>query len=66
VRTPGHPVTTVVFVSAFFIIALSTIIQFPHSAGIGVLILLAGVPVYLAWRRGSDRLFARVESQRRR
>jgi APA family basic amino acid/polyamine antiporter len=50
-RTPGHPVTTVIFVAAFWLLALSTVYQFPRDAGIGVLILMAGVPVYLFWRR---------------
>jgi APA family basic amino acid/polyamine antiporter len=50
-RMPGHPWTTAVFVGTFWIIALSTVIQFPTSAGIGVLILLAGVPVYGYWKR---------------
>jgi APA family basic amino acid/polyamine antiporter len=51
VRTPGHPVTTTIFVATFFVLALSTVVQFPRSAGIGVLILLAGVPAYVAWKR---------------
>ena len=50
-RMPGHPWSTIVFVGTFWIIALSTVVQFPGSAGIGVLILLAGVPVYAYWRR---------------
>jgi len=52
-KMPGHPVTTIVFVSAFWILALSTIVQFPRDAGMGVLILLIGVPVYLYWKRGT-------------
>lgn len=52
VRMPGHPVTTMVFVGAFWVLAVSTIVKFPMNAGIGVLILLIGVPVYLFWRRG--------------
>jgi basic amino acid/polyamine antiporter, APA family len=51
---PGHPVTTLVFVLAFWILAASTIAQFPRDAGMGVLILLLGVPVYLYWRRTRD------------
>jgi basic amino acid/polyamine antiporter, APA family len=51
VRTPGHPVTTVIFVAAFWLLALSTVYQFPTDAGMGVLVLLAGVPVYAFWRR---------------
>jgi APA family basic amino acid/polyamine antiporter len=48
-RTPGHPITTVIFVAAFWLLAVSTVYQFPRDAGVGVLILLAGVPVYLFW-----------------
>ena len=50
-RTPGHPLTTVTFVAAFWLLALSTVYQFPSDAGVGVLILLAGVPVYRVWMR---------------
>ena len=49
---PGHPFTTWVFVLAFWTLAASTVIQFPKDAGMGVIILLLGVPVYLYWRRG--------------
>ncbi len=50
-RMPGHPVTTVIFTVTFLLLALNTVAQFPRSAGIGVLILAAGVPAYLVWRR---------------
>lgn len=50
---PGHPVTTMLFVGAFWILAVSTIVQFPRDAGMGVLILLLGVPAYLYWRRAT-------------
>ncbi len=50
-RMPGHPWTTLVFVAAFWALALSTILQFPGASGVGVLIMLAGVPVYLLWAR---------------
>lgn len=56
VKMPGHPVTTVIFVAAFWALSLSTIVQFPRSAGIGVLILLAGIPAYLLWTRGRRRV----------
>ena len=59
-RTPGHPWTTILFVAAFWIVALTTVVQFPTSAGIGVLVLLAGVPVYLWWSR--RRVSARLRS----
>ena len=48
---PGHPYTTALFVVAFWTLAVSTIVQFPADAGMGVVILLLGVPVYLYWRR---------------
>jgi basic amino acid/polyamine antiporter, APA family len=47
---PGHPVTTIVFVAAFWVLALSTIVKFPMDAGMGVLILLLGLPVYWFWK----------------
>jgi APA family basic amino acid/polyamine antiporter len=50
-RTPAHPWSTIVFVGTFWVIALSTVVQFPTSAGIGVAILVAGVPVYGYWSR---------------
>ena len=52
-RMPGHPWTTGIFVLAFWTLAASTIVQFPRDAGMGVLILLLGVPVYLYWRRAT-------------
>ena len=50
-RMPGHPWTTIVFVAAFWALAVNTVIRNPRSAGIGVLISLAGVPAYFFWRR---------------
>ena len=50
-RMPGHPWTTLIFTVAFFALALNTVMQFPRSAGIGVVILLLGLPVYWLWRR---------------
>jgi APA family basic amino acid/polyamine antiporter len=50
-KMPGHPVTTVLFVIAFWVLAASTVIQSPLDAGMGVLILLIGVPVYFFWKR---------------
>jgi APA family basic amino acid/polyamine antiporter len=52
---PGHPVTTAVFVLAFWLLAANTVVQFPRDAGIGVLILLLGVPVYWFWNRSRAR-----------
>jgi APA family basic amino acid/polyamine antiporter len=53
-KMPGHPVSTMVFVLAFWILAASTIVQFPKDAGMGLLILLIGVPVYVFWKRRTN------------
>jgi APA family basic amino acid/polyamine antiporter len=50
-RMPGHPWTTCVFVIAFWALAFNTVVRNPRSAGIGVLILMAGIPIYFLWRR---------------
>jgi APA family basic amino acid/polyamine antiporter len=50
-KMPGHPWTTLIFVGAFWTLALSTIVMNPFDAGMGVVILLLGVPVYLYWAR---------------
>jgi APA family basic amino acid/polyamine antiporter len=48
---PGHPYTTALFVLAAAGIVISTIVSSPVNSAIGFGILLAGVPVYLYWRR---------------
>jgi APA family basic amino acid/polyamine antiporter len=50
-RIPGHPVTTAVFCAACALIVGSTILKYPANSAIGVAIMLAGIPVYLFWRR---------------
>lgn len=49
-RVPWHPFTTAVFVLACWAISISTVVQFPGNAGIGVGILAAGMLVYPLWR----------------
>ncbi|MDB4878105.1 MAG: amino acid/polyamine/organocation transporter, superfamily [Gemmatimonadetes bacterium] len=51
VRVPWHPITTIVFVAACWAVSLTTIVQYPRNAGIGVGILLIGVVVYGLWRK---------------
>lgn len=52
-RVPGHPWTTLVFVLGMWAVAMSAVVSAPRNAGIGVLILLLGIPVYALWRRRS-------------
>ncbi|PYS51997.1 MAG: amino acid transporter [Acidobacteria bacterium] len=49
-RVPGHPITTALFVIACALIVLSTIYKNPGNSAIGLLIVVAGIPVYLFWR----------------
>ena len=52
-RAPGHPYTTALFVLACLGIVASTIVAYPANSGVALLIMLAGVPVYLYWSRRS-------------
>jgi basic amino acid/polyamine antiporter, APA family len=54
-RMPGHPATTLLFIVAFWVLAANTIRAFPLDAGMGVVILLLGLPVYVFWRRRATR-----------
>ncbi len=51
-RIPAHPLTTGVFVLACAAIVASTVYASPRDSGIGLLIMLAGIPAYLVARRG--------------
>ncbi len=50
-KVPGHPLTTAFFVAACWIVVAATVYQEPANSGIGLAILLAGVPAYLFWSR---------------
>jgi APA family basic amino acid/polyamine antiporter len=50
-RVPGYPLLPLLFVAAIGAVVVATMRDNPRNAGIGVLIMLAGVPVYLTWRR---------------
>jgi APA family basic amino acid/polyamine antiporter len=50
---PGHPYTTGLFVAACAAIVITTVATFPENSAFGLIILLAGIPVYLYWSRGA-------------
>jgi len=50
-RVPGHPWTTLLFIAACWLVVLSTVVEHPANTGIGLAILMTGVPVYFLWRR---------------
>jgi basic amino acid/polyamine antiporter, APA family len=52
-RAPGHPYTTALFVLTCVGIVASTIATYPENSGIGIGIMLTGIPVYLYWSRRS-------------
>jgi APA family basic amino acid/polyamine antiporter len=52
---PGHPYTTALFVLACAAIVITTVATFPANSAIGLIILLAGFPVYLYWSRRARR-----------
>jgi APA family basic amino acid/polyamine antiporter len=49
--TPGHPYSTALFVMACAGIVGSTLASYPANSAIGLIILVAGIPVYLFWSR---------------
>jgi basic amino acid/polyamine antiporter, APA family len=53
-RVPWHPITTGVFVLACWAIAISTVVQFPRNAGMGVGILAVGALIYPLWRSSAQ------------
>jgi APA family basic amino acid/polyamine antiporter len=53
--SPGHPYTTAIFMLTCVGIVTSTIVTYPENSGIGIGILLTGIPVYLYWSRRSKR-----------
>ena len=49
--TPGHPVTTALFVAASWLVVINTIYKYPRNTAVGFAILFTGIPVYFLWRR---------------
>jgi APA family basic amino acid/polyamine antiporter len=50
-KTPGYPVTPILFVLAAAALVLNTIFADPKSSAIGLAIVFTGAPAYLIWRR---------------
>ena len=49
-RVPGHPLTTALFMASCWLVVISTVYKYPVNAGLGLAIILAGIPVYFFWR----------------
>jgi APA family basic amino acid/polyamine antiporter len=52
-RAPGHPWTTIVFVAAYWLVVANSFYRYRQNALIVLGLLLAGVPLYFYWSRGS-------------
>ncbi len=50
-RTPGHPFTTIFFVSVCWLVVLATFYHSPGNSFLGLAFVLLGIPVYLYWSR---------------
>jgi APA family basic amino acid/polyamine antiporter len=50
-RTPGFPVTPIVFVASAAAIVINTLVAQPGRALVGLGVVLLGSPAYLVWRR---------------
>jgi len=50
-RVPGHPVTTILFIVACWLVVGNTLYKYPGNSLVGVGILLLGLPVYAFWAR---------------
>ncbi len=50
-RVPGYPLVPALFVAFCAVLVAVTIYQSPRNAGIGLVLILSGVPLYYLWRR---------------
>jgi APA family basic amino acid/polyamine antiporter len=52
-KTPGYPLTPLLFVGSAAAIVLNTLFARPVQGSLGLLIVLLGAPAYYFWRRRS-------------
>jgi APA family basic amino acid/polyamine antiporter len=50
-RIPGHPFTTLFFITASVLVVASTFYKYPQNSLIGIAIAGVGIPVYFLWRQ---------------
>jgi APA family basic amino acid/polyamine antiporter len=50
-RVPGYPWPPILFIATVGFVMVQSLISSPVNTGIGLLIILAGIPVYYVWRR---------------
>jgi len=54
-RTPGYPLTPLLFVASAAAIVLNTIVSQPGRAAVGLGLVLLGVPAFYLWRSRAER-----------
>jgi APA family basic amino acid/polyamine antiporter len=54
-RVPGYPWLPLLFIVAVAAVVVSVLLDNPRNAGIGLLIMAAGIPAYGLWRIGGRR-----------
>lgn len=54
-RTPLHPLTTLLFVAACWLVVIGTFVKSPANSAIGLVILLSGIPAWWFWAKSQNR-----------
>jgi basic amino acid/polyamine antiporter, APA family len=50
-RTIGYPVVPLLFIIGAVILLVSTAIDRPRESGMGIVLILAGLPFYFHWKK---------------
>jgi basic amino acid/polyamine antiporter, APA family len=61
-RTWGYPVVPLIYIAIALLVIIDLAYLAPSTSGIGYLLVLTGIPVYLFWRSSSVNQHASVES----
>ena len=62
-RTFGYPFVPLIYILLATLLVLDLAYLAPQTSGIGYLLVLTGLPVYLIWRRGAARHSALQETE---
>jgi len=54
-RTVAYPLPALIYITLAALLVVDFIYLKPKTSGIGFLIVLTGIPVYLVWQRINDR-----------
>jgi basic amino acid/polyamine antiporter, APA family len=54
-QVPGHPITTIGFVTISWLIVFNTLYKFPTDSLIGFALILLGIPVYYFWTKYANK-----------